>query len=84
MIEPLKRSVVRKTNLRECGDSVCPGLTPLECLSILAELNRIGMAAVGLADAPMRRDLAIKRSGFVKTDVSPVQKSIVPMPSPLS
>ena len=46
----MDRTVVRKTSFREAEDAACPGLTPAERLSVLAELNRVELnAEVGRA-----------------------------------
>ena len=58
----IDRTVVRKKTLREAEDAVCPGLTPTERLSVLAELNRVGLAAQGLADRPLERSVLRKFS----------------------
>ncbi len=59
----MDRTVVRKTSLHEAEDAGCPDLTPTECLSVLAELNRIGLAALGLADQPLERS-ALRKFSF--------------------
>ena len=56
----MKREVVRKASLRDAEDALCASQTAAERLSILAELNRIGLAALGLADEPLRRSVARK------------------------
>ena len=56
----MKKDVVRKTSLRDAEDSFCLGQTAAERLTVLAELNRIGLAALGIADEPLRRTLARK------------------------
>ena len=57
------RTVVRKKSLHEAEDAACPGLTPEERLSVLAELNRIGLAALDLADRPLERS-AVRKFSF--------------------
>ena len=52
----MDRTIARKTSHRKAEDAVCPDLSPAERLSVLAELNRIGLAALGVADEPLRRD----------------------------
>ena len=56
----MKKEVVRKTSLRDAEEALCADQTATERLSILAELNRIGLAALGMADEPLRRDFACK------------------------
>ncbi|MBR1836603.1 MAG: hypothetical protein IJ783_04885 [Kiritimatiellae bacterium] len=51
----MKKEVVRKTSLRDAEDALCVGQTAAERLRILAELNRIGLAALGVTDEPLRR-----------------------------
>ena len=58
----MDKTVVKKSSLHEAEDSACPDLTPAERLAVLAELNRIGLAAIGLADTPLRRSEARKFS----------------------
>ncbi len=58
----MDRTVVRKTSLREAEDAACPDLSPAERLSVLAELNRIGLAALGLVDRPLQRSAVSKFS----------------------
>lgn len=58
----MDRTVVRKTSLRKAEDAACPGLSPAERLSVLAELNRIGLAALGLVDRPLQRSAVSKFS----------------------
>ena len=58
--EFMDRTVVRKTSLRDAEDALCIGQTAEERLGILAELNRIGLAALGVADEPLRRSVARK------------------------
>ena len=59
----MDRTVVRKTSLREAEDAACPGLTLAERLSVLAELNLVGLAALGLADRPLERS-ALRKFSF--------------------
>jgi len=59
----MDRTVVRKKSLHEAEDAACPGLTPAERLSVLAELNRIGLAALGLVDRPLERS-ALRKFSF--------------------
>ena len=56
----MKKEVVRKTSLRDTEDALCIGQTAAERLSILAELNRIGLASLGVADEPLRRSVTRK------------------------
>ena len=56
----MKKEVVRKTSRRDAEDALCAGQTAEERLGILAELNRIGLAALGVADEPLRRSVARK------------------------
>ena len=58
--EPMKKEVVRKTSLRDAEDALCADQTAAERLSILAELNRIGLATLGVADEPLRRSVTRK------------------------
>ena len=60
----MDRTVVRKTSFREAEDAACPGLTPAERLSVLAELNRVGLAALGLADRPLERSALRRKFSF--------------------
>ena len=56
----MKKEVVRKTSLRDTEDALCADQTAAERLSILAELNRIGLASLGVADEPLRRSVTRK------------------------
>ena len=56
----MKKEVVRKTSLRDAEEALCADQTAEERLGILAELNRIGLAALGVADEPLRRSVARK------------------------
>lgn len=56
----MQRSVVKKSGLREAEEALCAGQTVGERLEILAELNRVGLAALGMADAPLERRVARK------------------------
>ena len=54
----MQRTVVKKSGLREADEAFCEGQTVGERLEILAELNRVGLAALGMADAPLERKVA--------------------------
>ena len=56
----MQRTVVKKSGLREADEALCTGQTVGERLEVLAELNRVGLAAIGMADAPMERCVARK------------------------
>lgn len=56
----MKKEIVTKTSLHNSEDALCTDQTAAECLRILAELNRIGLAALGVADEPLRRTVAQK------------------------
>ncbi len=56
----MQRTVVKKSGLREADEALCQGQTVGERLEILAELNRVGLAALGMADAPLERRVAKK------------------------
>lgn len=56
----MQRTVVKKSGLREAEEALCSGQTVVERLEILAELNRVGLAALGMADAPLERRTARK------------------------
>lgn len=56
----MQRAVVKKSGLREADEAVCAGQTVGERLEVLAELNRVGLAAIGMADAPLERGIARK------------------------
>lgn len=56
----MQRTVVTKSGLHEAGEALCVGQTVGERLAVLAELNRVGLAAIGMADAPLERRVARK------------------------
>jgi hypothetical protein len=56
----MDRTVIRKASLRDADDALCTGQTSDELLAVLAELNRIGLVALGLEDQPLRRSSARK------------------------
>ena len=56
----MNRVVVKKTVLREADDALCAGLTLGERFAVLRELNRAGLAAMGVDDAPLDRSAARK------------------------
>ena len=56
----MQRTVVKKSGLREADEALCAGQTVGERLAVLAELNRVGLAAIGMADAPLERGVARK------------------------
>ena len=56
----MQRTVVKKSGLREADEALCAGKTIGERLEILAELNRVGLAALGMADAPLERRVTRK------------------------
>ena len=56
----MERTVVRKSGLRDADEAFYEGQTVEERLAVLAELNRVGLAAIGMADAPMARSVARK------------------------
>ena len=58
----MNRTLVRKVSLKDSGDALCPDMTVIERMATLAELNRIGLSATGLADTPLRRDIVRKTS----------------------
>lgn len=59
----MNRSVVSKSSLHRAEEASCTALTVEERLAVLAELNRIGLAAIGMADAPLRRT-AVRKHPF--------------------
>ena len=59
----MNRTVLKKTTLRQADDAFCTEQTVSERLAILAELNRIGLAATGIADAPLLRT-AVRKYPF--------------------
>ena len=56
----MNRTVLKKTTLRQADDAFCTEQTVSERLAILAELNRIGLAVTGMADAPLLRTVVRK------------------------
>ena len=56
----MKKEVVTKTTLHNSEEALCIDQTATECLRILAELNRVGLAALGVADEPLRRSVTRK------------------------
>ena len=56
----MNKDVVRKTSLRDAEDALCADQTVTERLAVLAELNRIGLAALGVVDEPLCRTVARK------------------------
>lgn len=56
----MQRMVVKKSGLHEADEALCVGQSVGERLSVLAELNRVGLAALGMADAPLERRVAKK------------------------
>ena len=56
----MERTVVKKSGLREADEALCAGQTVGERLEVLAELNRVGLASLGMADAPLERRVARK------------------------
>lgn len=56
----MQRTVVKKSGLREAEEALCAGQTVGERLEVLAELNRVGLAALGMADAPLECRVAKK------------------------
>ena len=59
----MNRTAVKKTTLRQMDDAFCTEQTVSERLAVLAELNRIGLAATGMADAPLLRT-AVRKYPF--------------------
>ena len=59
----MNRMVLKKTTLRQADDAFCTEQTVTERLAVLAELNRIGLAASGMADAPLLRT-AVRKYPF--------------------
>ena len=59
----MNRTVLKKTTLRQADDAFCTEQTVSERLAILAELTRIGLAATGIADAPLLRT-AVRKYPF--------------------
>jgi len=51
----MKRNAVAEKPLYEGKGILCPELSAAERLAVLVELNRIGLAALGLEDAPLER-----------------------------
>ena len=58
----MDRTVSRKVTLKEADEALCLSMDANECLAVLAELNRIGIEALGLHDEPLRRREARKYS----------------------
>ena len=58
----MQRTVVQKSGLREADEALCIGQSVGERLAVLAELNRVGLASLGMADAPLERRVAKKFS----------------------
>ncbi|MBR1837921.1 MAG: hypothetical protein IJ783_11635 [Kiritimatiellae bacterium] len=58
----MDRTVVRKTSLREADNATCAGMSTDGCLAVLAELNRVGLAALGVDDRPLQRSALHKFS----------------------
>lgn len=56
----MQRTVVKKSGLHEADDALCSGQTVGERLEVLAELNRVGLAALGMVDAPLERQVTRK------------------------
>jgi hypothetical protein len=56
----MQRTVVKKSGLHEADEALCEGQTVGERLEILAELNRVGLAALGMLDVPLERQTARK------------------------
>ncbi len=59
----MDRTAFKKTSIRESDEADCLDLSPEQRLAVLAELNRIGMVALGIPDAPMLRS-AIRKIPF--------------------
>ena len=58
----MDRGAVRKTTLRDAGVAAFTGQSPEALLAVLGELNRVALSALGLHEAPMRRNVARKLS----------------------
>ena len=59
----MNRTILKKTTLRQADDAFCMAQTVAERLAVLAELNRIGLAASGMGDAPLLRT-AVRKYPF--------------------
>ena len=58
----MDRTAFKKISIRESDEAYCLDLSPEQRLAVLAELNRIGMVALGFSDAPMLRSVIRKIS----------------------
>ena len=56
----MNRSIARKSTLRKADSAFFPGGSPQELLAVHAELTRVALVALGLANAPMLRSVARK------------------------
>ena len=59
----MTRTILKKTTLRQADDAFCTEQPVEERLAVLAELTRIGLAAAGMADAPLLRT-AVRKYSF--------------------
>ena len=51
----MDRTICKKTSIHESDEAFCLALSTEERLAVLMELNRVGMAALGITDEPMVR-----------------------------